>query len=114
MFAKVAPVDRGEVLWELVGGSRLHKFAKRHGFETYADLHAWSITDLEGFWGAVVDDLGIRWATPPDRVLGDDSMPGARWFPGATLNYADHALSHPGTRESWTAVIAHSQTRDPI
>src|SRR5205085_10718467 len=96
MFAKVAPVDRGEVLWEPIGASRLHRFARDHGFDDYASLHAWSIADLEGFWGAIAQDLGVRWDTQPERVLADDSMPGARWFTGASLSYAEHALRNVG------------------
>lgn len=36
----------------------------------------------------------VRFSTPPDSVLADPAMPGARWFPGARLNYAEHALRH--------------------
>ncbi|MER8003288.1 acetoacetate--CoA ligase [Streptomyces sp. NPDC095613] len=58
----------------------------------YAALHRWSVEELETFWRAVADWFDIRFATPYERVLGDRAMPGARWFPGATLNYAEHAL----------------------
>jgi acetoacetyl-CoA synthetase len=57
----------------------------------YAALHAWSVSDLPGFWAAVVDHLGVRFHDRPTAVL-DGAMPSARWFPGATLNYAEHAL----------------------
>ena len=40
-------------------------------------------------------------------------MPGARWFPGATLNYAEHALAGAATRPLDVAVVARSQTRAP-
>ena len=103
---------RGEVLWSPSDDdSAMHRFARRHGFETYAALHAWSIEDLEGFWGAIAADLGVLWRTPPKRVLADASMPGARWFPGAELNYAEHALRSTGHD---VAVVARSQTRGPI
>ncbi|WP_030757123.1 acetoacetate--CoA ligase [Streptomyces sp. NRRL F-5135] len=58
----------------------------------YAALHRWSVEELETFWRAVADWFDIRFATPYERVLADRAMPGARWFPGATLNYAEHAL----------------------
>ncbi|WP_055615314.1 acetoacetate--CoA ligase [Streptomyces phaeochromogenes] len=58
----------------------------------YAALHRWSVTDLEGFWGAVWEYFDIDADRAYERVLAEDSMPGARWFPGATLNYAHHAL----------------------
>ncbi|TQM36206.1 acetoacetate--CoA ligase [Pseudonocardia cypriaca] len=62
----------------------------------YATLHAWSVDDQEGFWSAVAEFLGVRFHAQPRAVLGRTEMPGAEWFPGATLNYAEHALA-PGS-----------------
>src|SRR5882724_8694681 len=59
----------------------------------YSALWEWSTKDLAGFWGAVAEFLGVIFHSPPARVLGSSSMPGAEWFPGATLNYAEQALS---------------------
>jgi acetoacetyl-CoA synthetase len=61
-------------------------------FPGYPELHQWSITDLEGFWGSLWDFFEVKAATPYERVLASDAMPGAVWFPGAELNYAEHAL----------------------
>jgi acetoacetyl-CoA synthetase len=58
----------------------------------YAALHRWSVTDLEGFWGAVWEYFDIDADTPYEKVLAQETMPGADWFTGATLNYAHHAL----------------------
>jgi acetoacetyl-CoA synthetase len=79
----------------------------------YDDLWQWSVDGLEGFWGAIWDFFGIRTHAPYDRVLASAQMPGAQWFPGARLNYAEHLL---GTDEDTdrVAVVAHSQTRPPI
>jgi acetoacetyl-CoA synthetase len=63
----------------------------RH-FEGYHALWRWSVEDLEGFWQALWDYFGIESSTPHTRVLGRRSMPGAEWFPGARLNYAQHVL----------------------
>ncbi len=72
----------------------------------YAALWEWSTTDLEGFWGALAEFLGVRFHAAPSRVLGSDAMPGAQWFPGATLNYAEHALGEgPGKADDDLAVI---------
>ncbi len=60
----------------------------------YDALWRWSTADLEAFWRSVWDYFDLRSATPVERVLADASMPGARWFPGATLNYAQQALRH--------------------
>lgn len=58
----------------------------------YNQLWHWSVEEPSQFWGALVDFLGVRFHTQPDGVLADAAMPGAQWFPGATLNYAEHAL----------------------
>ncbi|HEX3592376.1 MAG TPA: acetoacetate--CoA ligase [Pseudonocardiaceae bacterium] len=60
----------------------------------YDALWQWSVTDLPGFWSAVAAFLGVKFHDQPTEVLGSASMPGAEWFPGATLNYAEHALAH--------------------
>src|SRR3954469_12908347 len=69
----------------------------------YAALHEWSVTDLDGFWSAVAEFLDVHFHAPPTAVLGSREMPGAQWFPGATLNYAEEAL-RPGA-DADTAVI---------
>ena len=71
------------------------------------------MTDLEGFWGSLWDFFEIRAHTPYERVLGTDAMPGAVWFPGATLNYAEHMVGRDEDLDK-VAVVAHSQSRDPI
>lgn len=58
----------------------------------YDSLWQWSIDDLEGFWSSIWDYFEVRSASSYERVLADRRMPGAKWFPGATLNYAEHAL----------------------
>jgi acetoacetyl-CoA synthetase len=80
-------------------------------FDGYDALHRWSVDDQEGFWSAVAEFFEVRFATPPERVLGRREMPGAEWFPGATLNYAEHAVGLPEDADR-VAVVAHSQTRD--
>ncbi len=65
-------------------------------FDDYAALHAWSVADLPGFWSAVREFFDVRCHTPATAVLGGRGMPGAAWFPGATLNYAEHALRAHG------------------
>ncbi|HEY0357384.1 MAG TPA: acetoacetate--CoA ligase [Mycobacteriales bacterium] len=82
-------------------------------FAGYDELHRWSVGDLDGFWSSVWEFFGVRAHTPYERVLGDRSMPGAQWFPGATLNYAEHALGRPEDTGT-VAVVAHSQTRAPV
>ncbi|MFJ8021439.1 acetoacetate--CoA ligase [Streptomyces sp. NPDC096311] len=74
----------------------------------YAALHRWSVTDLEGFWGAAWEYFDIDAETPYEQVLAEETMPGARWFTGATLNYAHHALR--SLRADEPAIIALDET----
>ncbi|MDX2854278.1 acetoacetate--CoA ligase [Actinacidiphila glaucinigra] len=62
----------------------------------YQALHAWSVREAETFWRSVVEWFDVRFSSPYETVLADASMPGATWFPGATLNYAEHALRPAG------------------
>jgi acetoacetyl-CoA synthetase len=80
---------------------------------SYAELHAWSVSDLEGFWEAIWQYYGVRAYTPYDKVLAARTMPGARWFTGATLNYAEHCFGRPEDADT-VAVSAYSQTRAPV
>ena len=62
--------------------------------EGYDALWRWSVTDLHAFWGSIWDHFGLHSPTPFDTVLANEKMPGARWFPGAQVNYAQHLFSH--------------------
>jgi len=62
-------------------------------FEDYNELWTWSVTDLEGFWSALWQFNGLDDVSGYERVLGDASMPGAQWFPGARLNFSDYLLA---------------------
>ena len=65
-------------------------------FGPYLDLWRWSVDHLEQFWGAVWDFFDIAADGRHAEVLADAAMPGARWFPGTRLNYAEHALRTAG------------------
>src|ERR1700733_12198394 len=62
-------------------------------FEGYHDLWRWSVRDVEAFWGSLVEFCGVRFAEGGDRVLANDAMPGASWFPGARVSYAEHVFA---------------------
>jgi acetoacetyl-CoA synthetase len=70
--------------------------AAEHGlrFDDYDALWRWSVTDLDAFWRSIWDHFGVESPTPFAAVLAEDRMPGARWFPGAQVNYAQHLLRH--------------------
>jgi acetoacetyl-CoA synthetase len=115
-------VTLGDVLWTPPADvrtttqvGRFMDFVAGRGvaLEDYDAALRWSFADLEGFWGAIWDFFGVRAHTPYDRVLSAPVLPGARWFEGATLNYAEHMV---GTDEDTdrVAIVARSQSRDPF
>jgi acetoacetyl-CoA synthetase len=108
----------GELLWtpspDTVARANVTIFmdwlSREHGleFNGYDALWRWSVEDTEGFWQAVWDYSGITASGPPERTLGRREMPGADWFPGARLNYAEQILrrERPGT----DALLYRSET----
>lgn len=78
-------------------------------FADYHALWAWSVSDLEGFWTAIIDFFGLD-LTPWQAVLGSRAMPGAEWFPGARVSYPAHVLRHAQERPRARALIAWSET----
>ncbi|MEV4647624.1 acetoacetate--CoA ligase [Saccharopolyspora sp. NPDC049357] len=91
-----------ELLWEpspeRVAASRMAAFRAwlrdERGLDVsdYRALWEWSVADLPGFWSAIAEFFDVTFHERADEVLAEEVMPGARWFPGATLNYAEHAL----------------------
>lgn len=73
----------------------------------YQSLWTWSVQDLPGFWTAIGEFFDIRTTGTWDRVLDDAPMPATRWFPGAHLNYAEHALR--GGDPAGTALVSVSE-----
>jgi acetoacetyl-CoA synthetase len=87
--------------------------AERHGleFDGYDDLWRWSVDEPGPFWRSVWDCFEVIEQAAPTDDLADARMPGARWFPGATLNYAEQALRLPGRAPDDVVVLGESQTR---
>ncbi len=75
---------------------------------TYPELHQWSVQELETFWEYYRTYSGIQFSRLPDKVLSTGSMPGARWFEGAELNYAQNLLADPSGK---TAIISKVEGR---
>ncbi|MDI9948927.1 acetoacetate--CoA ligase [Rhodococcus sp. IEGM 1305] len=75
---------------------------------TIDDYHAlwhWSVTDPNAFWRAFADYIGIVVDTPDGEPVVPDTMPGGRWFPGTTVNYASYALAdHDNADEAIVAI----------
>jgi acetoacetyl-CoA synthetase len=108
-----------EKLWEpsaeLVERARLTEFRRwleaERGlrFDDYDALWRWSVDDLDGFWGAIWDFFEVRADGGRSTVLASREMPGARWFPEASLNYAEHVFA--GKDDAETAILHASELR---
>ncbi|MEG2390934.1 MAG: acetoacetate--CoA ligase [Pseudomonas sp.] len=103
-----------DILWQpdasRIAKSRMDAFRRsvnqRHSLNLgdYPALHQWSIDQREVFWQAIVDFFDIGFHTQPDAVLREGAkMPSAEWFPGATLNFAEHLLRR---RDDAVAVVS--------
>lgn len=76
---------------------------------SYAELYRWSIENIPDFWGEVWDFAKVRHSTPYDRIIDDlTKFPGAKWFPGARLNFAENLLRY---RDEQLAFIFQGETQ---
>ena len=111
------PDGTGELLWspsaEWVTNAQLTKYmswlAAERGlrFADYRELWDWSVCDLPGFWASIWDYFGVVASTQADTTLADARMPGAVWFPGARLNWAENLLRERDGQG--TAIVAVSE-----
>ncbi len=97
-------IQEGTILWEpdeeAKNQAAITKYMRwldtRKGlhFDDYHSLWQWSVSELEDFWQSLWEFFDIRALRPYAKVLSGRSMPGARWFEGAELNYAEHVFRH--------------------
>ncbi len=95
-------IEEGQLLWEpdqqWIADSNMYAFRqwlKRErnlNFDDYHSLWRWSIANIDDFWQAIWEYFDVKASSPFTRVLGKREMPGAEWFPGARLNYAENVL----------------------
>jgi len=80
-------------------------------FDSYDALWQWSVTDLNAFWQSVWDYFQMQSPTPHSAALGRNVMPGAQWFPGAQVNYAQQVLRHVDAAHAagMPAVVAENE-----
>jgi acetoacetyl-CoA synthetase len=79
-------------------------------FASYEELWEWSSAEIEAFWAAIWDYFEVGDPVPPQQVLALREMPGARWFEGTELNYAEQ-LFRDGADEE-VAILAASELRE--
>ncbi|MBD8269566.1 acetoacetate--CoA ligase [Pseudomonas fluorescens] len=106
-----------DILWqpspERIANTRMDQFRcyinQRYNEQLvdYPALHQWSIDQRADFWQAIVAFFDVQFRSPPSATLIESKeMPSAQWFPGATLNFAEHLLRR---RDDHPAVVAISE-----
>ncbi len=109
-----APVPLWEPPQELLDTARLTKFqgflrtTRGLSLDGYDELWQWSVTELEEFWAAIWEFFGLDEVSGYDAVLGDESMPGATWFPGAHVNFAGYLLAQGADGD--TAIVSADES----
>ena len=109
----------GELLWapseERVSQANITRFIqlvnRKYGLkiESYRALYDWSVEGISEFWGAMWEFADIKASRRYDEVVDDlDRFPGARWFPGARLNFAENLLRH---RDDYPAFMFKGETK---
>lgn len=112
----------GRLLWtpssERVAASNMAAFMRivnqrfNGNMTRYSELYRWSVDNLPAFWETFLTFADIRLHQPYEQVVDDlEKMPGAQWFPGATLNFAENLLVH---RDDHPAIVARCESRPPV
>jgi acetoacetyl-CoA synthetase len=109
-----------EILWapsaEMVERSPLTRYMRwladerELHFEDYHALWRWSVADIEEFWRTIWEYFEVISNSPPDDALTERVMPGAKWFPGTELNYAEHIFR--GKANDEVALVYASELRE--
>src|SRR6516162_10299222 len=102
-----APISEGTLLWEpseeMKQQANITQYVqwlereKGLHFDDPEQLWEWSVNSLEDFWASLWDYFKIIASQPYSTVLIERTMPGAQWFPGAELNYAEHVFRNKTT-----------------
>jgi acetoacetyl-CoA synthetase len=111
-----------KLLWspseERVKSSNMYRFMQfvnqKHGknFSEYEALYQWSVEKIPDFWAAMWEFADIKASKPASQVVDDlNRMPGANWFSGAQLNFAENLLRY---RDDRVALIFKGEAREPV
>ena len=114
-------IVEGELLWmpgpERVASSAIVAYMdwlkreRQLSFSAYDELWRWSVNCIEDFWGSIWDYFDVLSDSPYRAVLDRRIMPGARWFEGARVNYAEHMLRHESLQPDKVALYHTSEAR---
>jgi acetoacetyl-CoA synthetase len=83
-----------------------------HSLDGYDELWRWSVENVDEFWAALATFFDLRFSEGGDTVLGGRSMPGAEWFPGARVSYAEHIFR--GKDDAEVAIRSASEARPDL
>ncbi|MGM0943074.1 MAG: acetoacetate--CoA ligase [Bacillota bacterium] len=113
-------VSEGTLLWEPSNerkkNSKINHYIhwlKQHkglDFQNYHSLWKWSVNEIEAFWSSIWEYFEIKAKDTYQTVLTSHQMPGAKWFPEATLNYTEHIFNKRAFSEQ-PAIIHTSEIR---
>jgi acetoacetyl-CoA synthetase len=116
------PVPSSDILWHppdaLRSTSNLVRYqtwlAESRGriFPTYDELYRWSVTEIGLFWSSVAEFFEVKFHSDPSDLLVGNSPYGAKWFPGATLNYAERVVDGLKATGSASAILFRGESRD--
>jgi len=112
-------MQEGDLLWQpdaqtiedanLTHYMRWLQATRGLSFDSYATLWQWSVDELEEFWASVWDYFAIKASQPYESVLVKRIMPGAQWFVGARLNYAENIFAKQTTAQPMMVYKAENQ-----
>lgn len=110
-------VKEGQLLWtpqpQFAQLSNITKYidwlreTRGLSFPNYDELRQWSVTHIEDFWASIWEHFSVHSITPYQQVLDRRVMPGAKWFEGARVNYAEHLLRHEQVAAEDEVVFHH-------
>ncbi|MDZ7623053.1 MAG: acetyl-coenzyme A synthetase N-terminal domain-containing protein [Ignavibacteriaceae bacterium] len=114
-------MSKSQPLWipseERVRNSNLihyYEFLKKEynlQFRNYSELHSWSVTDIETFWESIWKFSAVIHSKPYNKILDKWIMPGAKWFEGSKLNFAENLLKY---RDDHTAIISSREDKPDV
>jgi acetoacetyl-CoA synthetase len=117
-------VSEGDLLWSPTEAQRARtnlasyqRWLKTHRdlhFADYGSLWEWSVRDIESFWQSLWDYFDIRASVPPRAVLASRQMPGAEWFPGCRLNFAEHVLRNEVAGSEALLYVSETEVLRPL
>jgi acetoacetyl-CoA synthetase len=103
----MSEISEGTLLWQPTAvtienanlTAYMRRLADQHGlnFTDYRDLWRWSVDNVADFWRSIWDYFNVTASAQPVEILAGRQMPGARWFTGARLNYAENVFARMQT-----------------